>query len=511
MKNVVLITNTRSTPELDDAFVAGITDIVVKSGINVTLIGTDFDDAQMDPERQKVGATWISFLEGLPNSTILTGKEAIALAEIPAPRVTKSANVFKGGELRIGADLLNTTQTDNSDGTCLCIAVEALGAVKVVRPPSRTTVGLDAKGNLRPVQRTIDYEIHHYTDRKLADADLEEIDKISELVEENQYEIEQVDKDSLVKAYKYGRAVVMLNPALEAARKYHTNLGLDICGVIEERRLPRCYLTGEAMYIVGRQNSTPDMMALSAIVDSLMELDAVAIARYVQRPNAEVQMVALIPVYVNSGVTKKRSRGYMEEKKGETRALILTRLPFYEDEKIAAFPDLTQLVTSSGRVITGDHPRLPSDDMVSAMTDLVNEMDLDKLQGKETDFDGDKRIFNAMAADLSRDNQDILVKPAVGVQRLHQVIRDIAVNSVRCKGGLKEYCQREDIIPPLNTSLMVSTNVPPQLNDASKGTMSRLTKLLNVSKVEKAPVMRKRSGMDEIALPEDDEDDDLQF
>ncbi|ONH67208.1 ATP-dependent DNA helicase II subunit 2 [Cyberlindnera fabianii] len=415
VKNVVLITNTRSTPELDDAFVAGITDIVVKSGINVTLIGTDFDDAQMDPERQKVGATWISFLEGLPNSTILTGKEAIALAEIPAPRVTKSANVFKGGELRIGADLLNTTQTDNSDGTCLCIAVEALGAVKVVRPPSRTTVGLDAKGNLRPVQRTIDYEIHHYTDRKLADADLEEIDKISELVEENQYEIEQVDKDSLVKAYKYGRAVVMLNPALEAARKYHTNLGLDICGVIEERRLPRCYLTGEAMYIVGRQNSTPDMMALSAIVDSLMELDAVAIARYVQRPNAEVQMVALIPVYVNSGVTKKRSRGYMEEKK------------------------------------------------------------------------------------------------AVGVQRLHQVIRDIAVNSVRCKGGLKEYCQREDIIPPLNTSLMVSTNVPPQLNDASKGTMSRLTKLLNVSKVEKAPVMRKRSGMDEIALPEDDEDDDLQF
>ena len=167
----------------------------------------------------------------------------------------------------------------------------------------------------------------------------------------------------------------MLPPTLESERIYETEPGLDIRGFLDRKDFPRYYLNSESTFIVTdtRQGSRADYMALSALVDSLIKLEKFAIARYVQRKNSEVQMCLLCPILIDDTNGMKRKLGREEQ---HTRALILSRLPFAEDERSPDFPKLSYQRTTSGKTLVEDTTNLDSQ-----MSMFIDSMDLDDNTG----------------------------------------------------------------------------------------------------------------------------------
>lgn len=510
-KNIVLVTNSYIVPELDDEYASAIVDIVLSSNINMVLIGVDFDTPNLPETNFKNIASWRDLFDRIPGSVLMTGKQANDIIEYPSPKIVRPVKTFTG-QLRIGADLIDETFQPHDDISCVCFEVEGYPATKVDRPPARKTFGLNKKEEPEKIVTSSDYEIRKYTDDFDNEKEMENADE--DELESRPYDIQPVDRSELSKGYKYGKSTVVLPPVLEEKRKYKTSPGLDIRGVISSEKLPRCYLTSESVFIVGRKESSNDTRALSSLVDSLTEMDSFGIARYVQKPNAEVQMVVLIPVYIkkNGGLSNKRRAE--DENLEDIRALILTRLPFFEDEKIAVFPPLTEVHTSSGKILKERHKFLPSDDAKDAMESFINNMDLDKLDGKETDFEGKKRIFNPLtSASLlplpnSVGNHDNLVKPATGIHRSELTLKDLAIKSSSYKGGLQGYVSQENIIPPLNGQLLKDTLPNPKLAHQAESDLKKLAKLLDVKYIGKQNKANK-NNIDEISTNEDEEEEEI--
>jgi len=55
--------------------------------------------------------------------------------------------------------------------------------------------------------------------------------------------------------------------------------------------------------------------------------------------------------------------------------LIEVQMPFAEDVRSYRFPPLDQVITVSGKIIT-EHRNLPKDDLLTAMNNYVDQMDL---------------------------------------------------------------------------------------------------------------------------------------
>ncbi len=508
-KNVVLVTNSVNTPELDDEYSQAIVEIVTASNFNMILIGADFDNPTEVHDYVTNRQSWERLFSQLPGSVLMSGKKANDLIEYPNPKIVRPVKTFSG-EFRIGANLLDESFQPHDDISCVCFDVEGYPATKIDRPPGRKIYGLSKTDEPEPISTSNDYEIRLYTNDFDNENEMENADE-NEL-ETRQYDIQPVNKEELSKGYKYGKSTVVLPPVLEDKKKYKTSPGIDIRGVVSNTALPRCYLTSESVFIVGKKSSEKDTRALAGFVDSLSELDLFAIARYVQKPNSEVQMVVLIPVYIkkNDGVSTKRKAE--DENLEDIRALILTRLPFFEDEKISTFPPLTEAHTTSGKVLKKHEKFLPTDEVLDAMESYIKSMDLDQLQEKETDFEGKKKIFNPLTAGsllplpTSLGNHDNLVKLATGIHRNNLVLKDVAIKGAIFEGGLKEYCKQEDIIPPLEGKLLQDTLPDPKLVKNSQDELAKLAKLLNVSYIGRQKKQNK-NNVDEIVAKEEEEDD----
>ncbi|CCH45565.1 hypothetical protein BN7_5147 [Wickerhamomyces ciferrii] len=457
-KNIVLVTNSRTTPELDEEYSNAIVELINGANINLVLIGVDFHDGTEIEDFKRNIKSWESLFQALPDSTLMTGKDADNVVNYPNPKIVRPVKTFSG-EFRIGANLIDKDFKPHDDLSCVCFNVDGYPATKIDRPQPRKTFALNKQDEPEPISISTEYEIHLYTNDFDNENELQNADE--EDLESRPFEVQPIEKENLVKGYKYGKNTVVLPPTLDEKRKYLTEPGIDIRGIVSSQKIPRCYLTSEATIILGAKQSEADTRALGAFVDALTELDSFALARYVAKKNAEVQMVVLIPVYIkkNGGLTNKRKND--DENLEDIRGLILTRLPFYEDEKIATFPSLTEVITTSGKTITENHKLLPSDEVKELMDDLVTTMNLDSTN--ETDFDGDKRIFNPLVADTQLPllkplgNHDNLVKRSTGIHRVNLALKDIAIKGAVHDGGLESYLEQDDIIPPISEQLKADT------------------------------------------------------
>jgi ATP-dependent DNA helicase 2 subunit 2 len=327
------------------------------------------------------------------------------------------------------------------------------------------------------------------------------------------FEVEPVERDQLVEGFRYGKHTIVLKDLLSKQRTYTTIPGLDIRGVVEASKLPRIYMTKEAILVFGSKESNNDQMAIAALVDVLTEMESYAIARFVKTPTSNVSMCVLIPVYIkkNGGISTKRTEG--DEDLTETRAFILNTLPFFEDEKISTFPRLTTLRTTSGKEIDSKNDLLPSSEIDDAMDSLVQKMD---LGSDSTDFEGDRIIFNpTLAASLlplpvSRGNHDNLVKLSTGVHYRERAIKDIIIKSLSYSKGLKEYVKQDNIIPPLPKELEKDTLPDPKPFSSAEYDLKQLAKLVDAKPVDKTKPRKRRVVTDEIdELGMDDDFEEL--
>lgn len=110
--------------------------------------------------------------------------------------------------------------------------------------------------------------------------------------------------------------------------------------------------------IIAQKANEKASMALSSLIHALYEFESYAVARFVPKENKEPVILLLAP-----------------EIKPEYECLIDTELPFAEDMRGYRFPPLDRVVTVSGKEIH-THKNLPSESLMKAMSDYIDNMDL---------------------------------------------------------------------------------------------------------------------------------------
>jgi ATP-dependent DNA helicase 2 subunit 2 len=122
---------------------------------------------------------------------------------------------------------------------------------------------------------------------------------------------------------------------------------------------------GESCITVAETMNDKARMALSSLIHALHELESYAVARLVPKDGKDPQIILLAPMI-----------------EPDIEALIDVPLPFAEDVRVYRFPPLDRVTTASGATIK-IHRNLPSDELINAMSDFVDSMDLSKFGNDE--------------------------------------------------------------------------------------------------------------------------------
>lgn len=110
--------------------------------------------------------------------------------------------------------------------------------------------------------------------------------------------------------------------------------------------------------IIPQKTNDKASLALSSLIHALYELDSYAVARFVPKDNREPKMLLLAPNI-----------------DPEFECLYDVELPFAEDVRSYKFPPLDRVLTVSGKEVKV-HRHLPSDELLDAMSEYVDLMDL---------------------------------------------------------------------------------------------------------------------------------------
>lgn len=113
-----------------------------------------------------------------------------------------------------------------------------------------------------------------------------------------------------------------------------------------------------ASVIIAQRANDKAALALSSFIHALFELDSYAVARLVSKENKPPLMVLLAPSI-----------------EPDYECLLEVQLPFAEDVRAYRFPPLDKVFTVSGKVMT-EHRNLPNDNLVDAMSQYVDSMEL---------------------------------------------------------------------------------------------------------------------------------------
>lgn len=117
--------------------------------------------------------------------------------------------------------------------------------------------------------------------------------------------------------------------------------------------------------IIAQRTNDKAIIALSSFIRSLQELETCAVARVVRKDMSDPLLTILSPCI-----------------QPEYECLIENNLPFAEDVRSYRFPPLDKVMTVSCKSLTS-HRNLPSDDLLSAMSDFVDSMDISNIEGEE--------------------------------------------------------------------------------------------------------------------------------
>ncbi|CAB4254444.1 similar to Saccharomyces cerevisiae YMR106C YKU80 Subunit of the telomeric Ku complex (Yku70p-Yku80p), involved in telomere length maintenance, structure and telomere position effect [Maudiozyma barnettii] len=327
--------------------------------------------------------SWFRLISKCEGSTIVKLSELIQLTNTPRPPVVKPVRVFSG-QLRLGAELTNIAM-DNiseniSDTSCLCINVEGYPATKSIsglhRKLKTKNDEIDNKNfnnHYTIPKNVIEYEIYPENNKEKEQKSI-----IKKETEEGQLpEGVPISSKSVAKAYRYGTDYVVLPKMIADELYYETAPGIDIRGFMDQNQLPRRYLNSESVFIMAdtRLGSIGDVTSFSALVDTLLETSRIAICRYVQKSGADVQMCALIPLNISTTNLKKVStNNTLEENNTHVRTLIISRLPFSEDERITILKD--KLNNEKVKTETKDQEELEQK-IDNLMSNFVDSMSID--------------------------------------------------------------------------------------------------------------------------------------
>ncbi|KXX73983.1 ATP-dependent DNA helicase II subunit 2 [Madurella mycetomatis] len=352
-RRIILVTNGESP--IDDESSEDVANRLNDSNIELVVIGIDFDDAEYgfkEEDKSSTKAKNEKILRKLVDhcSNGVFGTMAQAVEELAIPRI-KSVRPFKAydGPLTLG--------DPSKYESALSIHVERYFKTKRALPPPASTVVVNHEHGGLSQSQTLDGDtemggtefsgVKHMRTYRVNDPDAPGGKR-------------DVDFEDLAKGYQYGRTVVPFSESDFTVTKLETKKMFTILGFVPFSSYEPFLDMGESGIVVAQKHNEEAELALSALIHALHELESYAVARYVQKDDAQPQIFLLKP---NPGI------------EDEFECLYDVPLPFAEDVRSYQFPPLDKVLTVTGNVLK-EHRLLPSEDLKQAMSDFVDSMDL---------------------------------------------------------------------------------------------------------------------------------------
>ncbi|PWW73440.1 SPOC domain-like protein [Tuber magnatum] len=323
IRNVMLVTDGRG--EWDDEGCEEIVGQIREEGINLTVLGVDFDDEEYgfieegkDPKKARNEKVIKKMVEGCNEGGQelgIFGTLAEAIYELGKPRLKKVRP----------ERMIPPSPSTSSDILALLSQNPSVRVHILPRPKSR------ALANARAYQIEDDAAAGGMMD---------------------------IEKEQMEKGYNYGRTVVPISATDEAITILETEPGLQIVGFVPVEKYRRYFSMSTANVIVGARDNPKAAVALSSLIHALFELESYALARLVTKKNVAPVLVLLAP-FIDA----------------DYECLIDVQVPFTEDVRHYRFPPLDKVRTISGKVLE-KHRFLPTPDMEKLVSEYVDKMDL---------------------------------------------------------------------------------------------------------------------------------------
>ncbi|RPA99664.1 SPOC domain-like protein [Choiromyces venosus 120613-1] len=439
IRNVVLVTDGRG--EWDDEGCEEIVGQIREEGINLTVLGVDFNDEEYgfkeegkDPKKarnEKVIKKVVEMCNEGDRELGIFGTLAEAIYELGKPRLKKVRPVTSfRGELTLGnPETYNTAFSINVERyprTAIAKPISASSyTTKTEKPGEGAGEGPASKGtDLQAVRNARAYQIE---DEAAAGGMMD------------------IEKEQMEKGYNYGRTVVPISTTDEAITVLETEPGLQIIGFVPVEKYRRYFGMSTTNIIVGAKDNLKAAMALSSLIHALFELESYALARLVTKKNTAPVLVLLAP-FIDA----------------DYECLIDVQVPFAEDVRHYRFPPLDKVKTISGKFLD-KHRFLPTPDMGKLMSDYVDKMDL-----MTANDDEDEPEYATV---------DETFSPVL--HRINQVVRWRAVHP-------------DEPLPPVHEILTKYDHPPESLLEATTDTLKKLIEASDVKKVDPKVAGRKR-------------------
>ncbi|EKM60439.1 uncharacterized protein PHACADRAFT_82428 [Phanerochaete carnosa HHB-10118-sp] len=355
--------------------------------IKLTIVGVDFDDEEfgyVEEDKSDIKRENEEFYHTLVGTLDngVVGNCTAAIEEISRPESKQTRSQPSASVLRLG-------DVENHPEEAIEINVKISKCTALVRPKSFkkfARIGdedIEMQNPGDDSEPTVEYgqltrEIRYAFDPS-GRRDDEEADRDAEEETEKKDDLQDVEKEELIRGYKYGSSFVPVPennfPKLETKR------GMEICGFFKDEFFRREWSIGEVRYVFAADKSPLQQVALSSLVEAMFqeingkEIMYYAITRWITTDGSEPKMGVLQPV-------KDESANYLLWV--QVRA---SHMPFADDLRKWSFPSLDQLVNGKGQLVM-THPYLPTEEQLETMEDLVDALNL--MEAGEKDEDGNR-------------------------------------------------------------------------------------------------------------------------
>ncbi|KAI0528068.1 Ku70/Ku80 N-terminal alpha/beta domain-containing protein [Xylaria bambusicola] len=444
-RRIILVTDGEAP--MDNSDIDDIAEKIKRSGIQLTVLGVDFDDSEYgfkEEDKSSIKEQNEVILRDLVEKCDgLYGTIAEAIAELETPRV-KSVKPYKT------YDGLLTLGDPSVHEDAMSINVERYFKTHKATVPPASRVVMKTESSTDPSGATDGDEMQG----------VEPTPTFSAVKDARTYKVNDpdapggkrdVDRDDLAKGYEYGRTAVHISESDYNITKIETTKSFSIVGFIYQEKYEPFLNMGETCMTVAQKFNDAAALKLSSLIHSLHELESYAVARIVTKDGKEPVLILLAP--------------HIEP---DFECLYDVPLPFAEDVRNYPFPPLDKVITVQGTTITENHRNLPSLELQEAMDDYVDAMDISSW-GK--DDEGARTIEYAAVEDLF----------SPPLHRINQVIRHRATYPTQP-------------VPPTPAILLKYANPPEDLVAKARSDLEDLIDKASVKKVPPKAQGRKAKG-----------------
>ncbi|THX54188.1 putative Ku family DNA helicase [Aureobasidium pullulans] len=439
-RKIVLVTNGNGSIDTDGLDL--ITSKCKEDGIELVILGVDFDDAEYGFKEENKDPT-----KAPEECNGLYGTLGFAIDEMVIPRMktVRPVHSYKG--------YLTLGDMENYD-SAMAIDVERYPRVMIAKAPSASQFVVrpnmaagetqsqlappddqPKQGDLAAVKNTRTYQVPD---------------------EEAPGGKRELEQEELARGFSYGSTVVPIEESDKNVTDFESKQGMDIIGFVVKDQYERYLDMSKSHVIIAERTNEKAIMALSSFIRALYELETYAVARLVPKQGKSPTMILLAPSV-----------------DADAECLFEVELPFAEDLRSYRFPALDKIVTVSGKELK-QHRFLPSDDLMDAMSDYVDAMDLSKFGEDE---EGNPSEYAPIEDTFS---------PAL--HRVSHVIRSRAIHP-------------DEKPPPISEILIKYSKPPQELVEGATASLKAITAAADVKKGKgRRDAPKPLSGLDVTAL-----------